>query len=253
MNGEPKHKISFAEFEIDAARRRLTRDGKEVRLNAKAFDVLIFLTENAGRVVSKDEILTAVWDGQFVEEANLAVQISTLRKALDEKKDARRFLVTVPGKGYEFVADVRTDEEIVIEKHSFSRLVVEEEEEEKGRKGEGEMRPAKRKLSFSPFLSFSLSKIAVVSALILTTAAAVWFWRGGTENSELRQPKITRLTTSGKVSAVALTPDGRYAVFSQRETDGESLWLRQIETGSQTRIAAPQKICLCVGLSGKSG
>jgi len=236
MNGEPKHKISFAEFELDVGKRRLRRDGREeVHLNPKAFDVLVFLAENAGRIVSKDEILNAVWESQFVEEANLAVQISTLRKALGDQKDARRFLVTVPGKGYEFVADVRTDEEIVIENHKFSRLVI-AEEEEKGKKGEEETKLESPKISFS--------KIAFVSVLLIATIAAFWFWggNGGTKISEAKQPKHNRLTTSGKVSAVALTPDGRYAVFAQKEADGESLWLRQIETGSQTRIAAPQKL-----------
>lgn len=242
MKNEPKQLITFAEFELDTAHRQLLRDGKPVQLKSKAFEVLVFLAENAGRIVSKEEILQAVWKDSFVEEANLAVQISALRKALNDKKDAPRFLVTVPGKGYEFIADIETDEEIVIEKHSFSRLVVEEDVEKRtGR--EEEQKLERQKLSSSPFLHFSLSKIAIVFVLILTTAAAVWFWRGRSEkNSESKQPKITRLTTSGRVSAVTLAPDGRYAVYSQKEADGESLWLRQIETGSQTRIAAPQNL-----------
>ena len=82
MNQEPLQKISFAEFELDAARRRLVREGKTLLLNAKAFDLLVYLAENAGRVVTKDEILDAVWEGQFVEEANLKVQVSALRKVL---------------------------------------------------------------------------------------------------------------------------------------------------------------------------
>ena len=81
--------------------------GKTVPLNAKAFDLLAFLAENAGRVVTKDEILDAVWKNQFVEEANLKVQMSALRKALGERKDEHRFLITIPGKGYKFIADVR--------------------------------------------------------------------------------------------------------------------------------------------------
>ena len=110
MDNEPKKTISFDEFELDASKRRLLREGKPLVISAKAFDVLIFLAENAGRVVSKDEILSAVWENQFVEEANLAVQISALRKALGEQRGSPRFLITVPGKGYEFVADVETSQ-----------------------------------------------------------------------------------------------------------------------------------------------
>jgi DNA-binding winged helix-turn-helix (wHTH) protein len=86
INGDMKRTICFAEFELDTAHRRLMRGGEQVVLNPKAFDLLVFLAENRGRVVTKDEILDGVWDGQFVEEANLTVQMSTLRKALGEKK-----------------------------------------------------------------------------------------------------------------------------------------------------------------------
>ncbi len=120
MDGDSQKIFSFAEFELDAGKRRLLRDGKTLGLNAKAFDVLVFLAENAGRVVSKEEILDAVWRDQFVEEANLAVQISQLRKVLGEQKDNPRFLVTIPGKGYKFIAAVKkTDDETVVEKDAI--------------------------------------------------------------------------------------------------------------------------------------
>ena len=124
MIAEVEPNISFAEFELDQARRRLLRDGEQIALNAKTFDLLGFLVEQNGRVVSKEEILEAVWPGQFVEEANLSVQISALRKALGETTSSPRFLVTVPGTGYKFVADVRFDEEIVIERQTIERIVV---------------------------------------------------------------------------------------------------------------------------------
>ena len=122
--------ISFAEFEIDAAHRRLLRHGEILPLNAKAFDLLVFLAENSGRIVTKDEILEAVWENQFVEEANLKVQISALRKVLGEPKEAPRFLVTVPGKGYKFVSDGdRKDHQIIIEKHKFERFTLYEKDD----------------------------------------------------------------------------------------------------------------------------
>ncbi len=98
MNGELKQYISFAGFELDTVHRQLRRGGEPLALYAKTFDLLEFLLENSGRIVSKDEILEKVWAGQFVEEANLSVQVSALRKALGEKKNEPRFLVTVPVK-----------------------------------------------------------------------------------------------------------------------------------------------------------
>jgi DNA-binding winged helix-turn-helix (wHTH) protein len=61
-----------------------------------------FWRENAGRVISKDQILGAVWQDRFVEEANLAVQISALRRALGDRADNPSYIVTIPGQGYEF-------------------------------------------------------------------------------------------------------------------------------------------------------
>lgn len=130
MNGELQQNISFAEFELDTAHRRLLRLGEPLALYAKTFDLLVFLLEHNGQIVTKDEILETVWEGQFVEEANLSVQISALRKVLGEKIEAPRFLVTVPGKGYKFVADVNNSvNEIVIQKQTVTRLVVESESE----------------------------------------------------------------------------------------------------------------------------
>ncbi len=131
MNSEPKKTIRFAEFELEASKRRLRREGKPLTLNAKAFDVLVFLAENAGRVLSKEEIMNAVWENQFVEEANLAVQISALRKALGERIDAPRFLVTIPGKGYEFIADIQNgDEHVNSESRQTGRVGIDKEIEE---------------------------------------------------------------------------------------------------------------------------
>lgn len=106
MESEGSQQIRFGEFELDPRRRRLSREGKTVSLNPKAFDLLVFLVQNGGRVISKDEILSDIWKDQFVEESNLAVQISSLRKALGDQTNKSRFLATIPGKGYQFIADV---------------------------------------------------------------------------------------------------------------------------------------------------
>ena len=128
MDSPDNHRIAFAEFELDLAHRKLYRDGKSVALYAKAFDLLVFLVERNGEVVPKGEILDQVWPDQFVEEANLSVQISALRKALGESKNESRFLVTIPGVGYKFVADVRTDDEgeMVLERRTIERVSVSE-------------------------------------------------------------------------------------------------------------------------------
>ncbi len=98
--------FSFAEFELDTSTRRLLNDGQIVALNPKAFDLLTVLVKNHGQIVSKDELLELVWEGQFVEENNLTVHISALRKIFGEKKGEHQFIVTVPGEGYKFIGGI---------------------------------------------------------------------------------------------------------------------------------------------------
>ena len=130
METTPPKICSFDEFEIDADRRLLLKQGEAVPLHSKAFDLLLTLIENRGQVLSKNDLLDKVWQNQFVEENNLTVHVTALRKALGETKNDHRFIVTVPGKGYKFIADIHKgneEKELVIENHSFSRIIVEEE------------------------------------------------------------------------------------------------------------------------------
>ena len=95
----------FGEFSLDPQSRMLRRSGEPVPLTPKAFDVLLLLIQNPGRVVSKDELMKAVWRDSFVEESNLTQTIFMVRKALDETLD-RRYILTVQGQGYRFLIPV---------------------------------------------------------------------------------------------------------------------------------------------------
>lgn len=96
----------FQQFRVDAVKRVLLRDGEPVPLKPKVFDTLLVLVENSGRDLDKDELMRTVWPDTIVEENNLTQNISAIRKALGEHRDEHRFVVTIPGRGYRFVADV---------------------------------------------------------------------------------------------------------------------------------------------------
>lgn len=96
----------FGEFRLDAAKRLLLRDGQAMPLTPKAFDTLLHLVENRGQVIEKDALMAAVWPDTVVEENNLNQNVSALRRALGESRGENRFIATVPGRGYRFVADV---------------------------------------------------------------------------------------------------------------------------------------------------
>jgi TolB-like protein/DNA-binding winged helix-turn-helix (wHTH) protein len=96
----------FGQFALDSRKRTLSRAGSPVSLTARAFDVLLFLAQHPNRLVTKEELLQAVWGDTFVEEGNLAQYISHLRKALDDVSEHARLIVTIARKGYQFTADV---------------------------------------------------------------------------------------------------------------------------------------------------
>jgi TolB-like protein/DNA-binding winged helix-turn-helix (wHTH) protein len=96
----------FGQFVLDPRRRTLSRADSPVSLTPKAFDVLIFLAQNPHRLVTKEELLQAVWGDTFVEEGNLTQYISHLRKALGDNSEDSRLIVTIARKGYQFAGDV---------------------------------------------------------------------------------------------------------------------------------------------------
>ena len=96
----------FGQFVLDPARRTLSCADSPIPLTPRAFDVLLFLVQNPNRLVTKEELLQAVWGGTFVEEGNLTQYISHLRKALGENSEDARLIVTIARKGYQFTARV---------------------------------------------------------------------------------------------------------------------------------------------------
>jgi DNA-binding winged helix-turn-helix (wHTH) protein/pimeloyl-ACP methyl ester carboxylesterase len=100
----------FGPFQLDARERRLSRGSEVIPLRLKVFDTLRVLVENAGRLVTKQELLDAVWPETTVEENNLNHNVSMLRKALGEKAIGQQYIETIPRVGYRFAASVETTE-----------------------------------------------------------------------------------------------------------------------------------------------
>src|SRR6202789_3238229 len=99
--------FQFGEFQIDVLARALRRQDEIVTLNRRAFDVLLYLVQNPGKALTRDELLKNVWPDTFVDENSLAQSISVLRRALEEKPGDNSYIVTLPGRGYQFVSPVK--------------------------------------------------------------------------------------------------------------------------------------------------
>src|SRR5213596_1581781 len=132
MPQEAKRSYEFSSFRLDAARRVLFMQGTPVLLPPKVFNTLLILVERRGQVVEKAELMKLLWPDSFVEEANLTQNVSLLRKLLRESPHDHRYIVTVPGRGYRFVAEVSEsgDEEIqlIVEERAKAHIVLSEED-----------------------------------------------------------------------------------------------------------------------------
>jgi DNA-binding winged helix-turn-helix (wHTH) protein/tetratricopeptide (TPR) repeat protein len=113
MSREIKRLYEFDSFRLDPAERQLLRDGVHVPLTPKVFETLVVLVERGGHLVEKEELLKLVWAEAFVEEANLARCVHTLRKALGEERGGMRYIETVTKRGYRFSGEVRVREQAV--------------------------------------------------------------------------------------------------------------------------------------------
>ena len=102
-----RHLYEFGPFVLDPGEHLLLRDGQPIPMTPKAFDTLRVLVENSRHVMSKDELMKRVWPDTFVEESNLAQNISTVRKALGERDDGGQYIETLPKRGYRFVIKAR--------------------------------------------------------------------------------------------------------------------------------------------------
>ncbi|HLM60510.1 MAG TPA: transcriptional regulator, partial [Pyrinomonadaceae bacterium] len=131
-NGQEKRKTyEFDEFRLDISDGKLWRGNEQVSLTHKAVDLLTLLVERRGETLSKNEIIENLWRDTYVDENNLAVTVSTLRKAFGEKANDNRFIETVPRRGYRFVADVREPEnDFVIERQTTTSITIEETEKD---------------------------------------------------------------------------------------------------------------------------
>ena len=134
IDGPIKRFYDFGAFRIDANKRLLLKDGEPVPLASKAFDTLLVLVENRGQLVSKDELMSRLWPDTVVEEGSLTRNIYLLRKALGEARGQNLYIVTVPGQGYRFVADVceisEENLDLRVTERTRTMIVVSEEEGE---------------------------------------------------------------------------------------------------------------------------
>jgi DNA-binding winged helix-turn-helix (wHTH) protein/TolB-like protein len=179
MNASPVRFYEFGPFRIDTVKRLLLHDGEPVALKSKCFEMLLVLAEARGEVLDKDELMRRVWPDTIVEESNITVYISTLRKALGENPQEHRYIVTIPGRGYSFVAEVKEGPEeipeLIPQAQPQPSLSTEEVEVDRPPEREGRSFRLLRRLSVFPFFSWRgrRKRLVIVAGLALFSLATI--------------------------------------------------------------------------------
>src|SRR5262245_57429712 len=216
----------FGPFRLDPVERRLMREGEQVSLSPKVFDLLLVLVRRHGAILEKEELLSAVWPDTIVEENNLSVNISALRKALGEGSNEHTYIETLPRRGYRFVASVR-------------------EVTGQGREAPDPDQAPDIRPSASVKPSLRLLKPGVLLASLTVAAALIvgfaYAWRkmadGGA--SEAAPARVIPFSTfQGSETSPAFSPDGNQIAFvwSGEQDDNLDIYVKLIDGGNPLRL-----------------
>jgi DNA-binding winged helix-turn-helix (wHTH) protein len=232
---EEQSVYEFDEFRVDVRKRQLTREGEVVPLYSKAFELLLVLLQNSGQVLSKEELLERVWPDQILEEANLPVNISAIRRALGEKASQPRFIITIPGRGYRFVADLNRASDLVIERETIAQITIDEPAPLLPAPLLNEPRHDEAALAVQPGASPVAGAHAnrpslwrnryLLAGVVITLLGAVGTTAYMVHRTRLDRiaagrftnVKATPITNNGRIGNVAVSPDGKFFAYTRSE------------------------------------
>lgn len=211
INAPPAQIYEFGDFRLDAGKRLLWRAGAQVPLTPRVFETLLYLVEHHDSVLDKERLMEAVWPDSIVEENNLTQNISTLRRVFGETPGSHHYIVTVPGRGYRFVADVKMrDADAGPPPRRISEVAI---------------APAENKTEdvasiAQPNHRRSLRPIGLATAAVLAfSVAALFFWRGRTQNPPEAPVQVPKIVLPEKSIAVLpfanLSDDKENAFFTE--------------------------------------
>lgn len=215
MIRQARHSYEFGPFRLIPEERQLLREGKPVPLTPKAFDLLLVLVENGGRLIEKEELMKRVWPDSFVEEANLSVKMSALRRALGENPNEHQYVETVPRHGYRFVAGVKERRD-------------EGTEPSASESGEEDSRPVadhERQIPSPPPVARSRPRIVLrrgplaLVGLLLLSALLLGWQAGGLRERLLGEDNPVRIQSLGVLPLENLSGDASQDYFADGMTE----------------------------------
>jgi len=230
------HFYEFGAFRLSLREQFLMFHREQLKIPAKTFELLLFFVQNNNRLIDKETLMHEVWGGTFVEEANLTVHISTLRKIFAADADGLVKIETFPKRGYRFTAVVTEQRDGIpakpaIEINSANSNIT----PLTNPSGIKELPDSDTKRK---------SKISVVIGigLILLLIVAFVSYKMFDFRASFDRMKLTRIMDTGKSMEVAISPDGKYLALTIGEAGKQSLWIKHIATNSNVELIAPDSV-----------
>jgi len=205
MLEQSRHIYEFGPFRLIPEEQQLLRDDQPVPLTPKSFDLLVVLVENSGHLIEKGELLKRIWPDSFVEEANLSVNMSALRRALGEGPNEHQYIETVPRRGYRFVASVKKRGNEIIEPSSTESLEENDYDRLDG-DGGGQTSPASLPATSRARVSLHRWVIVLVGLPVLSALLLLGFNAGGLRERLLSRVGLLGKANPARIQSIAVLP-----------------------------------------------
>ncbi|NOT46922.1 MAG: DUF5050 domain-containing protein [Acidobacteria bacterium] len=222
MSFENSQLYIFKEFLLDVGEKVLLRNGEEIAITPKAFQLLQILVENHGAIVKKEHLFSEIWTNSFVEEGNLAFTARLLRKVLGDDAKHPVFIETIPRKGYRFIADVSGNAEISADATT----------------------PVPKWKSSSIVYNSAIASLLVFSIGAFITIGWYFSKRSAVSTAPiLLVPfNVERLTSSGSAVQAVISPNGKLVAYLDQANEKWSIWLKQLSTSENIQITLPSAV-----------
>jgi DNA-binding winged helix-turn-helix (wHTH) protein/Tol biopolymer transport system component len=239
--------FQFGEFQIDATARTLRREDVIVKINSRAFDVLLYLVQNPGKLLTRDELLKNVWRDAFVDESSLPQSISVLRRALEEKPGDNSYIVTLAGRGYQFVSEVQVVTSgaenpvpqiataslsnsggLILQKHTVETSVITTRQEK-----EQLSSPISQRRPLISIVAAVLATVVVVALIVRFRAP-----RHLQPNHELAVRRLTANPPEDPLRNAAISRDGKYLAYSSFLS--KKMHILEIDSGDLRDLPSPE-------------
>lgn len=233
MHVHESHTMRFGPFVVDVSAQRIFKSGTLVKLPPQPFRLLLFLMQNRGRVVTRDEIQSHLWGAAFVDfDRGINLSINQIRAALVDNSDKPRYVETIPRLGYRFIAEITNGTGVA------SDLPSPETVQTAAILPLQQQTVASTQPSSHPSGRWQLYAVTLI-VLGLVVCAAVLALKFGRSPLGLRNLKILKLTDSGTASVVSISRDGKYVAYVRSVAEKQELRLRQLSSNTEVQVLPP--------------